>query len=357
MGGSLAEQGGWPALLGTLTSGGDLTASQAGAALSDILTGDVPDAVVAAFIVGLRMKGETVPEVSGMVDAALAAASPLDLGALTGRAVDVVGTGGASVLRDRAFNVSTVACFVAAGAGVVVCKHGNRKASSTSGSFDLLEQLGVATDLDGPGVAACVREAGIGFCFARSFHPAFRFVAPVRSQLGVPTVFNLLGPLSHPGRVTRQVLGVTDPGRLRVVSEVLAARGIERALVVHGGDGLDELTTTTTSTVLDVRAGTVTESVVDPMDLGFARATPADLGVGSPQENAVVARSVLAGEPSPHRDLVVLNAAAALVVSGLAADLHDGVVLAASSIDDGAASATLDRLVHASQQATTTPPT
>jgi anthranilate phosphoribosyltransferase len=244
--------------------------------------------------------------------------------------------------------VSTVASIVAAAAGATVCKHGNRMASSTSGSTDLLEVLGVAVDLDGAGVERCIREAGVGFCFARMFHPAMRHVGPTRAELGIPTVFNILGPMSHPGHVTRQVLGVADPGRVDVIAEVLRQRGMRRAMVVHGHDGLDELTTTDRSLIIDIVDGEVTRSELDPSDVGLERRTIDDIAVGDPTANGEVARRVLAGELGAHRDIVVLNAAAGLVVADIAADLAEGVARAAMAIDDGRASDTLDRLVAAS---------
>ena len=216
---ALEDLGGWRVVLTELTAGHDLTRPLASAALGEILAGRATDGQIGAFIVALRMKGEAVEEVSGMVDAMLDAAAPIELAELD-EVVDIVGTGGAPTRRVHALNVSTMSSFVAAGAGARVCKHGNRKASSTSGSFDLLDALGVTVELDGPAVARCVEGTGLGFCFARAFHPAMRHVGPVRAELGVPTVFNFLGPLSHPARVRRQVIGVSDP---RVAPTVIAA--------------------------------------------------------------------------------------------------------------------------------------
>lgn len=339
----MSEQ--WPEVLSTLATGGDLSAERAAGALRQILAGDATDAQIAAFIVALRIKGETVEEISGLVDAMLDAAVPLTIPEIS---VDLVGTGGSATLRDRAFNVSTIASIVAAAAGATVCKHGNRKASSTSGSTDLLEALGVSVELDADGVQRCVADAGVGFCFARMFHPAMRFAGPVRAELGIPTVFNILGPLSHPGRVRRQVLGVADPARVEVIAEVLAARGAEHSLVVHGHDGLDELTTTDVSTVLTVRDGTVTRSEFTPEEVGLARRGVDEIAVGDPRQNAEIARRVLDGAPGAHRDLVLLNAGAGLVVAGIAADLSDGVERAAAAVDSGAASDRLALLVEVS---------
>ena len=336
---------GWPSLLGRLASGSDLSAEQARAGLGSILSGAATDAQIAAFIVGLRIKGETAEEIVGLSEAMLDVAAPLKL--LPGT-VDIVGTGGSVTLRDRAFNVSTISSIVAASAGATVCKHGNRKASSTSGSVDALEQLGVAVELDGPGVERCVAEAGVGFAFARVFHPAMRFVAGVRSELGIPTVFNLLGPLSHPGRVRRQVIGVADPAQAPLVAEVFARRGAPRAMVVHGSDGLDELTLSGPSTIHEVRDGRIQVHEVHPSDVGLTPVKVEDLGVGAPEQNAAVVREILGGGGGPRREVVELNAAAGLVVGGLVEDLRDGIELARQSIESGAALACLDRLVEVS---------
>jgi anthranilate phosphoribosyltransferase len=242
--------------------------------------------------------------------------------------------------------VSTLASIVAAAGGATVCKHGNRRASSTSGSFDLLEALGVAIELDAAGVRRCVDAAGVGFCFARSFHPAMRHAAPVRAELGVPTVFNLLGPLSHPGRVTRQVVGVAEPRLLDLVAGVLAARGVDHALVVHGRDQLDELTITTTSDLREVRAGAITALELEPADVGLAASD--DLPGGTPDDNARVAHELLGGARGPARDIVVLNAAAGLYVAGVATSIGEGVDAAVAAIDTGRAAGVLETLVAAS---------
>jgi anthranilate phosphoribosyltransferase len=336
---------GWSKVLGRLAAGADLSAAEAHAALSEVFRGEATTAQIAAFIVALRLKGETAEEIGGLVAAMVEAAAPLSLPAGT---IDIVGTGGSPTLRDRAFNVSTVASIVAASAGATVCKHGNRMASSTSGSTDLLEALGVTVELDGAGVERCVAEAGVGFCFARVFHPAMRHVGPTRAELGIPTVFNILGPLSHPGGVKRQVLGVADPARVDVIAEVLRQRGMDRAMVVHGHDGLDELTTTDRTLIIDIVGDEVTRRELDPADVGLERRSVDDIAVGDPAANAEVARRVLAGELGAHRDLVVLNAAAGLVVADIAADLAEGVARATLAIDDGRAAATLDRLIAAS---------
>ncbi|MGK2949723.1 MAG: anthranilate phosphoribosyltransferase [Acidimicrobiales bacterium] len=338
--------GGWPGVLSTLMEGQALTREQARATMAEILDGAASPAQISAFIVALRMKGETVEELVGMVDAMLAAATLVDLGD-QGPVVDVVGTGGD---RAHTINVSTLSAVVVAGAGAKVCKHGNRAASSACGAADLLEALGVAIELGPTGVAACVREAGMGFCFAPRYHPAMRHAGPSRRDLGIPTAFNILGPLSNPGRVRRSLIGVADLRMAERMAGVLQATGHERALVVHGGDGLDELTTTGPSTVVELRDGAVTTWTVDPTELGLRRADREDLVGGDAQVNADLARRVLAGEHGAHRDIVVLNAGAALLTAGVADDLPSGMERAAAALDDGAAVGALHRLVEVSQR-------
>jgi len=348
--GAFSVAGAWPGVIADLIAGNDLAPEVAAAALERIFEGTATDAQIAAFSVALRIKGETVEEVAGLIGAMLAVSSPLQLDDPS-KTLDIVGTGGSAALAGNAFNVSTMASIVAAAAGATVCKHGNRKASSTSGSTDLLEALGIAVELDGEGVLSCMRLAGVGFAFARMFHPSMRHVAPVRAQLGVPTVFNVLGPLSHPGRVGRQVLGVSDPRLMALVPQVLQRRGLSRAWVLHGEGGLDELTTTGTTQVTELFEGELRSFVVEPEQVGLQRVALEQIHVGGPEENASAARSILAAERGPLRDMVVLNAAAGLVVAECAPDLSAGVELASASIDDGRASAALDRLVAASQAA------
>ncbi len=339
--------GGWSRILGMLVDGRDLAPEEAAAGLASVLAGEATPAQLAAFIVALRVKGETVAEVAGMVGAMLDAAEPLELPPGT---IDIVGTGGSPRRRSKALNVSTMACVVAAAAGATVCKHGNVKASSTSGSFDLLGLLGVAFDLDGPALAAVVREVGLGFCFARAFHPAMRHAGPVRAELGVPTVFNLLGPLSHPGHVTRQVVGVGDPRSLDLVAGTLAARGHVHALVVHGDGALDEIALTGPTAVREIRDGEVVDArTIDPAEAGLATVAADDLPGGEPAENAAIARRVLAGEPGPARDIVVLNAGAGLYVAGRADSIAEGARLAEAAIDDGSAGSMLERVAARTQ--------
>lgn len=340
--GALDEHGGWPQILGALTGGEPIGADAARAALGAILAGEATDAQIAGFVVALRAKGETAEELRGLVEAMLAAAVRLDLPPET---IDIVGTGGSPVRRTGALNVSTMASVVAAAAGAVVCKHGNNRASSTSGSFDLLEALGAAVGVGPDELARQVRDIGLGFAYARAYHPAMRNVAGVRTELGIPSVFNLLGPLSHPGRVRRQVVGVADPARAELVAEVLRDTGSERSMVVHGHGPLDELSITGPSVVTELDGGRIRSYEVSPADAGLAPAEPADLRGGDAAFNAAMLRAILAGDRGACRDIVVLNAAAGLMVAGLADDLGSGAEAAAAAIDDGRAAAKLEALI------------
>jgi anthranilate phosphoribosyltransferase len=346
--GAFAALGGWPGLLGRLFARQDLSADEAALALGEVLVGAATPAQIASFITALRIKGETIHEMTGLVRAMLANAEQLPVP----RPQDLVDTCGTGGDRSLSINVSTIAALVVAGAGARVCKHGGRAATSAAGSADVLETLGVVIDLGPAGVARCIEEAGIGFCFAPRFHPAMRFAIPVRRELGVPTVFNFLGPLANPARAGLQVVGVSDPAMAEKMLGVLVANGSQRAMVVHGADGLDELSTTGPSTVLEATPGGETRRyTVDPTDLGLALTSLEELRGGDAETNAEVVRRVLAGKKGPHRDIAVLNAAAALVVAGLSADLADGVERAGAVIDDGAARHALDRLVQTSQDA------
>ena len=344
---SLDELGGWPFVLGRLMNGEDLTSTQASAALAEVLDGNATSAQIAAFATALRMKGETVEEMSGLVRTMLDFTEPVPVA--NDDLVDTCGTGGGTLRRAATFNVSTISAFVIAGAGARVCKHGNRRASSTSGSFDLLEALGVAFDLGPTGVARCIEEVGIGFCFAPRYHAGMRHAGPTRREIGVPTVFNFLGPLANPARPRRQVVGVSDPAMAEKMIGVLQTNGATRAMVVYGHDGLDELTTTTTSTVLELDQGDVRTYVVDPATLGLATASTDDLRGGDAARNAELAAQVLGGGSGAHRDLVLLNAAAGIVVAGLADDLVDGLAKAAEAVDSGRALEVKERLVEVSQ--------
>ena len=343
---TFAQHGGWPVILGNLLDGASLDRDQARVTMAEILEGAASPAQIAAYIVALRMKGETVEELVGMVDAMLAASTRVEIDT-DGPVVDIVGTGGD---RAHTINVSTISALVVAGAGGRVCKHGGQAASSACGAADLLEELGVAIGLGPVGVARCVEEAGIGFCFAPRYHPAMRHAGPSRRDLGIPTAFNILGPLSNPGRVRRYLIGVADGRMAERMAGVLQAKGAQRALIVHGGDGLDELTTTGPSTVVELHEGEVSTWEVDPLDLGIARADREDLVGGDAHVNADLARRVLAGEHGPHRDIISLNAGAALVAAGLASDLAGGIDAARASIDAGRAVAALNGLVEVSQR-------
>jgi anthranilate phosphoribosyltransferase len=343
----LDEAGGWPGVLGTLSRGHDLTAGEARVAMAEILAGAATDVQIAGFIVALRMKGETVDELRGMVEAMLGAAERVTLD-VAGPVVDIVGTGGD---RAHTINVSTLSALVVAGAGGRVCKHGNRAASSSTGAADLLEALGVRIDCGPAEVARCVAEARIGFCFAPRFHPAMRFAGPPRRELGIPTAFNFLGPMANPAGVTRLMIGVADPSMAERMLGVLAARDCERALIVHGDDGLDELTISTTSQVVELDDGKISSYTVDPAALGITLAPREALTGGEPATNADLARQVLAGEAGPQRDVVCLNAAAGLVTAGLVDDLAAGLEAARAAIDGGHAAAALERLVVSSNAA------
>ena len=345
MGLSLPDLGGWPAVLGPLLRREDLSTDQAAAALAEIFEGNAAPTQIAAFITLIHAKGETVEELAGMVRTMLDFAEPIPIDA---DLLDTCGTGGSAQRRAGAFNVSTIASFVVAGAGAKIAKHGGRAASATSSSADVLAELGVAIELDAAGIARCVEEAGMGFCFAPRFHPAARYAAPVRRELGVPTVFNFINPLANPARPKRQVVGVSDPALAEKMLGVLQANGAVRAMVVYGHDGLDELTTTTTSTVLELRDGETRSFEVDPAALGLDVADGVPRG-GDAAANADLAHRILAGEAGPHRDIVLLNSAAGIVTAGLADDLAGGLERARASLDGGRAAEVLERLVSTSK--------
>jgi anthranilate phosphoribosyltransferase len=334
----------WSEVLGRLVRREELPASLAQSALAAVLAGDATDAQIAAFAIALRAKGETPAELAALVRAMLAHADHVDWDGPQ-PLVDTCGTGG-----DRAgtINVSTIAALIAAGGGARVAKHGNRAASSRCGSADVLEALGVAIDLGPAGVSRCLREAGIGFCFAQRFHSALRHAAAARRELGVPTTFNFLGPLANPAGATRRTVGVSDPAMAGRVIGALAELGVERAWVFFGHDGLDELTTTTTSTVYELRDAAISQFEVDPADLGLPRVERGALAGGDADRNAQVVHAVLDGKPGPNRDIALLNAAAALVVAGLVPDLADGLEAARASVDDGHAQSALDTFVRSS---------
>ena len=346
-------------MLTGLLRGESLSAADAEVVLGEVLSGAATPAQIAALAVALRSKGESVTEMTGFVRAMVAHAVPLPLP----EGIDLVDTCGTGGDRLSSINVSTIASLVVAASGAKVCKHGGRASSSAVGAADVLEALGAVADLGPTGVARSIDEVGLGFCFAPRFHPAMRFAGPVRRELGIPTVFNFLGPLANPARAKFQVVGVSDPAMADKMLGVLAANGTRRAMVVHGDDGLDELSTTGPSTIHElIRTpdptdlagdGSVSVSVyrLDPSDLGLARASLEDLRGGDALVNALAIRRVVAGHPSPHRDIAQLNAAAALVVVGKASDLAAGITVAASLIDSGRAASVLDEFVRVTNEA------
>ena len=341
----------WPDVLSGLVARRDLAAAAAEWAMGEILAGNATPVQVAGFVVALRSKGESVDEIAGLASGMLAAGTPIEL---PGSAVDVVGSGGD---RANTVNISTMAAVVAAAAGARVVKHGNRAASSACGTADCLEALGVVLDVPPAAQARVFAETGIVFLFAPFYHPSLRHAAVARRELGIQTTFNFLAPLANPARPDAQAVGVADRRMAALVAGVIARRG-NRGLVFHGGDGLDELTTTTSSDVWVIADGRMVETTLDPADLGLARSTRAELVGGDAPHNAQVARDTFAGRRGPVRDIVVLNAAAALLAHDgpdldqpLAGQLFERLERAAAAIDSGAATALLDRWVAATQRA------
>jgi anthranilate phosphoribosyltransferase len=320
-----------------------LSEAEAAAAFETIMRGDATPVQIAGFMVALRMKGETVEELTGFARTARALATPIDIG---GALLDTCGTGGDGLAT---FNISTLAAIVAAACGAKVAKHGNRAASSLCGSADVLEQLGVKIDLAPDGVARCIEQAGIGFLFAPIFHPSFRFAGVPRRELGVRSVFNILGPLCNPAGAKYQALGVADASLAAKMADVLARLGVERAIVFHAGDGMDELSTSSPSLVIEIDGGRK-EYQLDPADVGLKPADPHAVRGGGPEENARIAREVLAGADGPRRDVVLLNAAAALRAAGRAKDWRDGIGIAAEAIDSGRAAEVLQTWARISQE-------
>jgi len=338
----------WPELLSSLVRGEDQPAEATAWAMGQILSGDATPAQLAAFVIGLRSKGETVQELTGLADMMIEFATPIEIG---GPAVDVVGSGGD---RSNTVNISTMAAIVAAAAGARVVKHGNRAASSACGAADVLEALGVVLDLTPEAQQRVVDQVGIGFLFAAHYHPALRHAAAPRRELGIPTTFNFLGPLANPAQPISQAVGVADPRMAELMAGVFASRG-NYGLVFHGRDGLDELTTTTGSTVWVYADGEVERVELDPLNLGVPRASLPDLVGGDPVANAHAVRELVAGQPGPIRDIVVLNAAAALVAYGkpvsarLEEDFATELDRAREAIDSGAARTKLKEWIEATQ--------
>jgi anthranilate phosphoribosyltransferase len=332
----------WARTLTQLLAGRALSEEDSSGAMVEIMEGAATPAQIAGFVVALRAKGESADELSGLVRVMRSYARPLDAPA---GVLDTCGTGG-----DRAgtFNVSTAAAVVCAGAGVKVAKHGNRAASSRCGSADVLEALGVRIDLPPEGVAACIERAGIGFCFAPVFHPAMRHAGSTRRELGIATIFNFLGPLTNPAGARRQALGVSDPAMVAVMVETLRRLGSERVLAFVGHGGLDELSTAGPSEVTELTGDRIDRWTLDPRRLGIPPAAPGDVAGDTPEHNAKTIRRVVEGEPGPERDIVVLNAAAGLVAAGRATSIEEGLQVATTAVEEGAAAAALDALVEVS---------
>ena len=344
----LAPIGGISGALDAVASRRDLSLAQAEAVMDLVFDGALDPVVVAGLLVALRSKGEAVDELTGMVRSMVGHATRVTLPA---PAMDIVGTGGDGL---RTINVSTMAALVVAGAGVKVCKHGNRAASSSVGTADVLEELGVAIEASPETVAACVDGAGMGFCFAQAYHPAMRYVGPVRRALGIRTAFNFLGPLSNPSQPDRLLLGTSDPSAAEKMAQVLGANGVVRAWVVHSEDGFDELSLSAPAAIVEVvgdgdGAYEVARWTLDPASAGFTAVPIEAVRGGDAADNAAVVRSVLAGDPGAAREIVLLNAAAALVIAEVAPSIEEGVVLAARSIDEGSAATVLERLIALSQ--------
>lgn len=319
------------AAIDRLLAGEDLGRDGAAEALEVVMSGEAGDAQTAGFLIALRAKGESAEELTGLASVIRAKARAVSPS--VGDAIDTCGTGGGR----NTFNISTTTAFVVAGAGVPVAKHGNRSASSKSGSADVLEAAGANIELDPDAIAQCLEEAGFCFMFAPLHHPAFKHVMPVRVALGVRTIFNLLGPLTNPAGATRQLIGISDPRYLDRIAQALASLDCERGMVVHGRDGMDELSTNAVNDIAIIDRGAVRRAEVDPAALGFGKPPEGALAGGAPTENAETMIAVLAGENGPAKDVVVLNAGAALMVAGRADSVESGIVLARESIDSGAA--------------------
>ena len=330
----LEQYGGWPTLLSELCDGENLTSEKTELVLSEILSGEVDPSQISAFLIALKVKGETTEEIIGLVRAMLNASEPLSL---PENSIDIVGTGGSLQRREAALNVSTMASFVAAASGAVVCKHGNRRASSTSGAFDLLDALGLPVDQTPLEVAEQVKSKNLGFAFAKTFHPAMRFAGPVRAGIGVPTVFNILGPLSHPGRIKRHLIGTVNSELAKQMAEVLLENGSKHAWIVTGETGIDEISVTGTTNIVELKDGKISEWTLDPSDFGISAYTNDDIQGGSPEKNAQIAIDIFSGrEIGGRREMVLLNASAGLVVAGVVKDIGAGLKRTTEAIETGA---------------------
>ena len=336
----------WTSIIERLQDGDELTPDEGYSLMSEMLAGEVNPSDISSFLLALKAKGETSGEIAGMLRAVREASTRVALDAsFHERAIDIVGTGGD---HSHSVNVSTMSSFVVAGAGVPVCKHGNRAASSKCGTADVLEALGAQIELTPCMVAKCVERTNFGFCFAPAFHPSFRHVGPIRRELGVPTVFNLLGPLANPAQVRHMLVGVGNPAFVERMALALRDGGVRRAWVVHGHGGLDELSLSGPNELWQVQEHEVTKTVVDPLEFGIERAGIDDLRGGDPAFNAEAVRRVMNGEEGPVRNVVVFNSAAALVVAGAAPDIGEAVAMARVSIDSGAAQRALIGFVETS---------
>jgi len=329
--------------IGALVSGNSLTVDEAASVMEEIMQGKVTPAQFGAFVTALRLKGETVDEIVGLARTMRAKAVPVTIAEPL---VDTCGTGGDG---SHTFNISTAAAFVAAGAGLKVAKHGNRAMSSQCGSADVLEALGVKIDLNAEKVQRCLQEVGIGFMFAPSFHPAMKFAVGPRREIGIRTVFNIIGPLTNPAGAKAQVLGVADGSLVEKLAPVLQSLGCNHALVVHGEDGLDEITVTGKTQICELKDGRIKSYFISPEDFGLSRASLSSLRGGTADENAALLRSILAGAPGPRRDVVLMNTAAALVAGDRMETLRQGAALAEEVIDGGHALAKLEQLIEFSQ--------
>ena len=327
----------------TLVSGQSLTMEQAAAVMNEIMGGEATPSQFGAFVTALRLKGETVEEIAGMARVMRERAVPV---AVSEPVVDTCGTGGDA---SGSFNISTAAAFVVAGAGLKVAKHGNRSMSSICGSADVMEALGVRIDLGAEQVQKCLEEVGIGFMFAPNFHPAMKYAAAPRREIGIRTVFNILGPLTNPAGAKAQVLGVAEGSLTMKMAQVLELLGCHHALVVHGEDGLDEITPGGRTTVCELKGGAINSYSLAPEDLGFQRATRESLKGGSAQDNADLLRRVLEGEKGPRRDIVLMNAAAAIMAGDRAENLEQGIRIAAEAIDSRKALEKLEGLIGISR--------
>lgn len=331
-------------LIAKAASGAALSRAEAKKAFAVLMSGEATPAQIGGFLMALRVRGETVDEIAGAVETMRAKMLRVDAPA---DAVDVVGTGGDA---SGTYNISTCTAFVVAGCGVPVAKHGNRSLSSKSGAADVLMALGVNIDVTPAVISECIKSAGVGFMFAPAHHSAMKHVGPARAELGTRTIFNLLGPLSNPAGVTRQMVGVFDRQWVEPIAHVLKSLGCEHAWVVHGSDGLDEVTTTGPTYVAELKGGEVTTFEISPTDVGLPVATPEGLKGGEAGVNAAALNAVLKGEKSPYRDVVLMNAAATLIIAGKASDMAEGVALATRSIDSGAALERLEKLVALSNK-------